>query len=175
MYDSNTSTARMRGRYKKACGRLKLLRKIMPFLNITAARLSLVIPIITYTVVYWIWIWETIKGTFLSFHDRAMDIITSNTDHELNIKTSLSTNKIKACQLVRKCIDEMFVQILRITSWNVLITWRHEITDINLSYRKSNRNIAEDLSAIWEQSVLPLQIRKTDDYDSFNNLLSDHF
>ena len=174
MYDSNTSTARMRGRYKKACGRLKLLRKIMPFLNITAARLSLVIPIITYTVVYWIWIWETIKGTFLSFHDRAMDIITSNTDHELNIKTSLSTNKIKACQLVRKCIDEMFVQILRITSWNVLITWRHEITDINLSYRKSNKYSGGSFCYMGTK-LLPLQIRKTDDHDSFNNLLSDHF
>ena len=44
-------------------------------------------------------------GKFLSFHDRAMDIITSNTDRELKIKTPLSTNKIKACQLVRKCMD----------------------------------------------------------------------
>ena len=63
--------------------------------------------------------------------------------HQLN--QSLPTDpKMHGC----KCL----FKILWITSWNVVITWRHEITDINLSYRKSNRNIAEDLSAIWEQS-----------------------
>ena len=94
--------------YKKACGRLKLLRKIRPFLNVTAAKAiyqGMVVPILTYCGILNLNVSKSRKDKLSSFHDRAMDIVTSNTNPELEIKTPLSINQIKACQLVRKCMD----------------------------------------------------------------------
>ena len=63
--------------YKKACGRLRLLRKIRPFLNVKAAKAiyqGMVLPILTYCGLLNLKLSRTQEDKLLSIHHRALDI-----------------------------------------------------------------------------------------------------
>ena len=49
------------------------------------------------------WIYQGMVVPIITYC--AVDIIISNTYHELRIKTPLSINQIKACRLARRCMD----------------------------------------------------------------------
>ena len=94
--------------YKKACGRLRLLRKISPFLNVKAAKAvnqGMVLPILTYCGLLNLKLSSTRKDKVLLIHHRALNIIKSKPSYELGIKPPNIYNQIRACQLVRRCID----------------------------------------------------------------------
>ena len=94
--------------YKKACERLRLLRKIRPFLNVKAAKAiyqGMVLPILTYCGLLNLKLSRTQEDKLLSIHHRALDIIESSPNHKLGIKPPNIYNQIRACQLVRKCLD----------------------------------------------------------------------
>ena len=118
------------------------------------------------------------EDKLLLFHDRAIDTITPKIDRKLKIKTPLSTNKIKACQVVRKCMDgnvcSNFINYFVKHEHNVGIRnngYQLELPKIRLEYnRESFYYIGAKLCY-----DLPLQRRKTDDYESFTNLLIEYF
>ncbi len=75
--------------YKKACGRLRLLRKIRPFLNTLAAKAiyqGMIVPILTYCGLINLHLSQSREDKLLAFHHRALDIIRSNTKYECDIK-----------------------------------------------------------------------------------------
>ena len=94
--------------YKKACERLRLLRKIRPFLNVKAAKAiyqGMILPILTYCGLLNLKLGRTQEDKLLSIHHCALDIIESNPNNELGIKPPNIYNQIIACKLVGKCLD----------------------------------------------------------------------
>ena len=85
--------------YKKACGRLRLLRKIRPFLNVKAAKAiyqGMVLPILTYCGILNLNLCRTRQDKLLSIHRRAVGIIASKPNHELRIKSPHICNQINS-------------------------------------------------------------------------------
>ena len=153
--------------YKKACGRLRLLRKIRPFLNVKAAKAiyqGMVLPILTYCGLLNLNLSRTQEDELLSIHHRALDIIKSNPNHELGIKPRNIYNQIRACQLFRKCLD--FNVCSNCTSY--FETHKHNTMTGNNGYKVILPKIRLEYSrgAFYYMGAklynsLPLDIRKT--------------
>ena len=82
------------------------------------------------------------KDKLSLFHDRAVDIIRSNTDHEVQIKTHLSTNQIKACQLVRRCMEGNVCSNLK----NYFVKRDHKVATRNNGYQVELQRIRLEYS-----------------------------
>ena len=138
----------------------------------------MVLPTLTYCGILNLNISNTRENKVSSFHNRAMKIIILNSKNELKIKTPVSTNQIKACQLVRKCLDGNVCSNFT----NYFVKRAHHQATRNNSYQLELPKIRLEYSrgSFYYMGAklcndLPLQIRKTNDYNSFNILLVDHF
>ena len=81
--------------YKKACERLRLLQKIRPFLNITAAKAiyqGIVLPIFTYCGLLHLRLSKTQEDRLLAFHKSSLKIITLKSKNGLDIKPPFIIN-----------------------------------------------------------------------------------
>ena len=167
--------------YKKACGRLKLLRKIRPFLNITAAMAiyqGMVLPILRYCGLLHLKLSKTREDRLLAFHKRALEIITLKSNNGLDIKPPFIINQIRTCQLVRQCIDgnicSNFKNYFEMQTYDKATRnrgYQLKVPKIRLEYsRGSFYFIGAKL-----YNSLPLNIRKTECYSSFDRLLTEYF
>ena len=167
--------------YKKASGRQKLLRKIRLFLNDMAAKViyrGMVLPILTYCGILNLNMSSNRENKLLLLHDRAMDTITPNVGRKLKIKTPLSTIKIEASQLVGQFIDGNVCS----NFINYFVKCEHDVGTRNNRYQLELSKIRLEYSRgsfyFMEAKLyndLPLQIRKTEDYESFTSLLIEYF
>ena len=167
--------------YKKACGRLRLLRKIRPFLNVKAAKAiyqGMVLPILTYCGLLNLKLSRTQEDKLLSVHHRALDIIKSNPNHELGIKPPNIYNQIRACQLVRKYLDgnvcSNFMSYFETHIHNTMTRnngYKVILPKIRLEY---SRGAFYYMGAKLYNS-LPLDTRKTADFNDFDKLLKENF
>ena len=167
--------------YKKACGRLRLLRKIRPFLNTLAAKAiyqGMIVPILTYCGLINLHLSQSREDKLLAFHHRALDIIRSNTKYECDINSPSIINQIKACQMVRNCLDgnvcSNFMNYFEINAHERSTRnsgYQLKLPKIRLEYsRRSFYNMGAKL-----YNDLPLNIRKEEDHKSFNKLLKGYF
>ena len=159
--------------YKKACGRLRLLRKIKHFLNITATKAiyqAMVLPILILS--------KAQEDRLLAFHKRALEIITLKSNNGLDIKPPFIINQIRTCQLVRQCIDgnicSNFKNYFEMQTYDKATRnrgYQLKVPKIRLEYsRGSFYFIGAKL-----YNSLPLNIHKTECYSSFNKLLTEYF
>ena len=167
--------------YKKACGRLRLLRKIRPFLNTLAAKAiyqGMIVPILTYCGLINLHLSQSREDKLLAFHHRALDIIRSNTKYECDINSPSIINQIKACQMVRNCLDgnvcSNFMNYFEINAHERSTRnsgYQLKLPKMRLEYsRRSFYNMGAKL-----YNDLPLNIRKEEDHKSFNKLLKGYF
>jgi hypothetical protein len=167
--------------YKKACGRLRLLRKIRPFLNTLAAKAiyqGMIVPILTYCGLINLHLSQSREDKLLAFHHRALDIIRSNTKYECDINSPSIINQIKACQMVRNCLDgnvcSNFMNYFEINTHERSTRssgYSLKLPKIRLEY--SRRSFYYMGAKLYND--LPLNIRKAEDYKSFNKLLKGYF
>ena len=164
--------------YKKACERLRLLRKIRPFLNVKAAKAiyqGMILPILTYCGLLNLKLGRTQEDKLLSTHHCALDIIESNPNNELGIKPPNIYNQIIACKLVGKCLDSNVCS----NFMSYFETHKHNTMTRNNGYkvmlpkiRLENSREAFYYMGAKLYNSLPLDTRKTADFNDFNKLLN---
>ena len=96
-------------KYKKLSTRLRLMSKLRPHLTTKAAESiykSIVVPVFTYCGTVDLNLTKTETGKLYQIHRRAVTIINRNDNQNAKISPITTLVKRRACQLVRKCINE---------------------------------------------------------------------
>ena len=125
-----------------------------------------------------LWSSQSREDKLLAFHHRALDIIRSSTKYECDINLPSIINQIKACQMVRNCLDgnvcSNFMNYFEINAHERSTRnsgYQLKLPKIRLEYsRRSFYNMGAKL-----YNDLPLNIRKAEDHKSFNKLLKGYF
>ena len=95
--------------FKRASSRLRLLGKLRDYLGLTAAETiyrSLILPTFTYSGILLLKLTDTQLRRLASFHNRSVRTIQGILNTSGIIQSVVTANKIRACKLVRKCIDK---------------------------------------------------------------------
>ena len=95
--------------YKRASSRLRLLIKLRPHLDMTAATAiyrTMIQPTFTFSGILLLKLTETQTKRLSAFHDRFKRIVLGDSDTCDEIQSVVNANKVRACKLVRKCIDK---------------------------------------------------------------------
>ena len=96
--------------YNRATGRLRLLGKLRFYMDQAAASAIyrlMILPTFTYCGILHLKLTQTQINKLSSFHARALKVVFKNgivdQDHEL--PSAINVNKIRACKIVRKCLN----------------------------------------------------------------------
>ena len=95
--------------FKRATSRLRLLGKLRDYLDLTAAETiycSLILPTFTYSGILLLKLTDTQLRRLASFHNRSVRTMQGNLNTSGRTQSFVSANYIRACKLVRKCIDK---------------------------------------------------------------------
>ena len=163
--------------FKKACGRLRLLNKIRPLLNQSAAKTiyqSMVLPTLTYCCILHLNQSRGQKSKLESFHKRVLNVIKCFED----VPNPYSISRIKACEFVRSCTDRSicsnFQSYFKLASHNMNTRnsgYLIELPKIRLEYARGSLYYMG--AKIYND--LPLNIRKTENLQKYKTLLRKHF
>ena len=94
--------------YKRASGRLRLLAKVRHYLDVSSAKSIynlMILPTFTYCGILQLKLTTTQANRLASFYDRSLRIIQGKSSTEPAIQSVENANNIRACKLVRKCLD----------------------------------------------------------------------
>ena len=96
--------------YKRAAGRLRLLEKLRIYLDQAAANAiycSMILPTLAYCGILHLQLTQTQINKLSSFYDRAVKVVfkNGNVDQDHNLPSAINVNKIRACKVVRKCLN----------------------------------------------------------------------
>ena len=167
--------------YKRASGRLRLLAKLRDYLDVTSAKTIyrlMILPTFTYCGILQLKLTATQSKRLASFYDRSLRIIQGNSSTDSDILSVASANSIRACKLVRKCIDRETCDIFR----GYFEVQEHEtktrnnrcllkLPKIKTEYaRKSFRFMGAKI-----YNELPIDIRKAESFKDYGKLLKKHF
>ena len=167
--------------YKRASGRLRLLAKLRDYLDVTSAKSIyrlMILPTFTYCGILQLKLTTTQSNRLASFYDRSLKVIQGNTSAQSDILSVINANNIRACKLVRKCSDKEACDIFR----GYFEVQEHEtktrnnqcllkLPRIKTEYaRKSFRFMGAKI-----YNELPIEIRKTESFSDYSNLLKKHF
>jgi hypothetical protein len=160
--------------YKKASGRLRLLRKIRSHLTPVSCGLlyqSMITPILTYCATSHLKKTKSQLEKLESIHSRATDIISSEIISR-KIKSPSEVIKIKALQSVRKCLDgstcsnyNNYFQILSNRTRNNGILLK--LPRLRLEYARGSFYYAG--AVLYNE--LPCAIRTTQNFNKFKTML----
>ena len=95
--------------FKRASSRLRLQGKLRDYFDLTSAKAiyrSLILPTFTYSGILQLKTTDTQYKRLASFHDCSLRTIQENSNTSDEIQSVTIANKIRACKLVRKCIDK---------------------------------------------------------------------
>ena len=95
--------------FKRASSRLRLQGKLRDYLDLTSGKAiyrSLILPTFTYSGILQLKTTDTQYKRLASSHDRSLRTIQENSNTSDEIQSVTIANKIRACKLVRKCIDK---------------------------------------------------------------------
>ena len=165
--------------YKRACGRLHLLRKIRPLINKKAAICiyqSMIVPVMTYCSILSLKRSQYQNQRLASLHARATKIVSKNDD--LSLRSITNVIDKRACTVVRQCLDGNTCEDMT-KHFNILnknSTTRNGkfmllLPKINLEYARSSFVFMG--SSIY--NALPLEIRKEEQFEKYRKLLNLHF
>ena len=163
--------------YKKCSGRLRLLSRLRQHLDIKSSKLIyqlMIQPVLTYCGVLLLGMSETNLNKIDSLDKRALSIIGGSND----IRPIQSQIRLRACLLVRKCIDG-----------DVCDNFVEYFDEMNHSQNTRNNNISLRLPRVAteyakkgfyyrgakEYNNLPLKIRMEKSIAKFKLLLKEHF
>ena len=163
--------------YKKASGRLRLLRKIRSHLTSGSCGLlyqSMIIPILTYCATAHLKKSQGQLEKLESLHRRVTEIINSNVSSK-KIKSPSEVIKVKALQTVRKCLDGStcsnfsdYFQVVnhhKNTRNNGLLL---KVPRLKLEYARGS--FYHTGSALYNE--LPRDIRSTQNFYQFKSMLT---
>ena len=138
----------------------------------------MILPTFTYCGILQLKLTTTQSNRLASFYDRSLKVIQGNTSAQSDILSVINANSIRACKLVRKCTDREVCDIFR----GYFEVQEHEtktrnnqcllkLPRIRTEYaRKSFRFMSAKI-----YNELPIEIRKTESFSDYNNLLKKHF
>ena len=95
--------------YKRASSRLGLLGKLRSHLDMTVAKAiyrTMILPTFTFSGILLLKLTETQVKRLSEFHDRSRPIVLGDSGSSDEFKLVVNANNIRACKLVRKCIDK---------------------------------------------------------------------
>ena len=163
--------------YSKTTTRLSLLYKVRPYLTDEAAEKiykMMIIPLLTYTGTASLSFTSTQLNKFKSIENRAKQIISSNAP----LPKIYSLIEREACIFVRKCLDSSTCENFN----NYFDLFKHNIRTRNNGYQlklpKVKLIIGKKAFRFLGAKIyneLPLEIRKTRDFEEFSNLTKQHF
>ena len=163
--------------YSKTTTRLSLLYKVRPYLTDEAAEKiykMMIIPLLTYTGTASLSFTSTQLNKLKSIENRAKQIISSNAP----LPKIYSLIKREACIFVRKCLDSSTCENFN----NYFDLFKHNIRTRNNGYQlklpKIKLVIGKKAFRFLGAKIyneLPLEIRKTSDFEEFSNLTKQHF
>ena len=99
--------------------------KLRDYLDLTSAKAfyrSLILPTFTYSGILQLKTTDTQYKRLASFHDRSLRTIQGNSSTCDEIQSVTNANKIRACKLVRKCIDKDICDTFQGYSMKSMIT-----------------------------------------------------
>ena len=167
--------------YKRASSRLRLLGKLRRHLDMTAAKAiyrTMILPTFTFSGILLLKLTETQVKRLSTFHDRSRRIVLGDSGTCDEIQSVVNANKIRACKLVRKCIDkdicDAFQGYFNINDHTVR-TRNHQsllkIPKIKTEFaRKSFRFMG---ATIYNE--LPIQVRRIESFIAYEKSLNQHF
>ena len=167
--------------YKRASSRLRLLGKLRRHLDMAAAKAiyrTMILPTFTFSGILLLKLTETQVKRLSTFHDRSRRIVLGDSGNCDEIQSVVNANKIRACKLVRKCIDkdicDAFQGYFNINDHTVR-TRNHQsllkIPKIKTEFaRKSFRFMG---ATIYNE--LPIQVRRIESFIAYEQSLNQHF
>ncbi len=99
--------------YKKAAGRLRLLAKYLDLKSARDVYCSMIMPVFTYCGVLQMKLSETKIKQLKALHDRCLKIVYDGENSSEGLPSKINANKIRACKLVRNCIDKDICEIFK--------------------------------------------------------------
>ena len=170
--------------YRKASGRLRLLKRIRPSLTIQSARSvyqSMILPVFSYCNTITLDLSEFLRQNVRNFEDRANRIISNGLDNahvDLKIPSILRVRDYNACLLAFKYINNMTCDNFK----SYLSLNYHEKTTRNNGklVRVPKIRLQATRKSFYYQGArkynkLPVYIRDTDSVVSFKNSIRTHF
>ena len=167
--------------FKRASSRLRLLGKLRDYLDLTSAKAiygSMILSTFTYSGILQLKTTDTQYKRLASFHDRSLRTIQGNSSTCDEIQSVTNANKIRACKLVRKCIDkdicdtfqgyfEINGHKMRTRNNQCLV----KLPKIETEYaRKSFRFMGAKIC-----NELPINIRKAESFNAYEQHLKQDF
>ncbi len=167
--------------YKKASGRLRLLAKIRSYIDhATAATIynSMILPTFTYCGILQLKYTNTQLGRLSSLHSRSLKVVYGDIKPNKKLTSVVNANRIRACKLVRKCLDKETCEQLQ----NHFKLQEHEKHTRNNKYTLKLPRIKTEYArksfmfmGANVYNELPLDLRKIESYKEFEKKLIEHF
>ena len=166
---------------KKASGRLRLLFNIRDHLDLPAAKViyrTMIMPVFTYCGILQLNLSQTQLTRLSLFHDRSMSVVYKGEQASDYIISVVNANKLRACKLVRKCIDNNVCDLFK-----SYFTVQHHGKEM-----RNNDNILK-LPAIRTEyarksfyfmgakiyNELPIELRRIEHNQDFEKKVTEHF
>ena len=167
--------------YKKAAGRLRLLARLRKYLDSQSARdvyCSMIMPVFTYCGVLQMKLSETKMKQLKAFHDRCLKIVYDGEKSNEGLPSVMNANKIRACKLVRKCIDKDICDIFK--DYFAIQDHGKETRNATNSLKMPKIRTEYARKSFYYTGAkiyneLPLKIRKITNATAYENSLKDHF
>ena len=167
--------------YKKAAGRLRLLARLRKYLDSQSARdvyCSMIMPVFTYCGVLQMKLSETKMKQLKAFHDRCLKIVYDGEKSNEGLPSAMNANNIRACKLVRKCIDKDICDIFK--DYFAIQDHGKETRNATNSLQMPKIRTEYARKSFYYTGAkiyneLPLKIRKITNATAYENSLKDHF
>ena len=166
-------------RYKKATGRLRLLRKVREYLTQDAALKvynMMIAPLLTYCCLVKLSLNKTQLSKLTDFEAKASHIVYGERN-EQKIRSIIRERNVKSCLMVYKCIHDEVCSPMK----NYFEIHKHERETRNQNYLVKLPKLRLELgrqafsySGAKLYNDLPLDLRKQDNFKDFKNSLRSH-
>ena len=167
--------------FKRATGRLRLLAKLRDYLDIPSAKAiyrTMILPTFTYCGILQLKITQTQLNRLTSLHDWTLLVVFDGAGAGQDRPSVVAGNKIRACKLVRKCLDNDICDILK----NYFTLQQHERETRNnkliLKLPSIKSEYAHKSFYFMSAKVyddLPLKVRKIVNFSDFERKIYEHF
>lgn len=166
--------------FRKASGRLRLLKKIRSSLTMNAAESiykCMIMPLLTYSSVVTLNLNATQTSRIENFQDRASRVIKSSESADLRLPDLMSFAKLQTCFLVKQCMDRnVCSNFYNYFEWlqHVKNTRNNGISVRIPKIRLESTKLAFYYNGAIEFNKLPKDIREIDSFMLFKRKLKEN-
>ena len=140
----------------------------------------MILPTLTYCGILHLQLTQTQINKLSSFYDRAVKVVfkNGNLDQDHNLPSAINVNKIRACKVVRKCLNndicEHFKDYFTLQNHGKHTrNNRHLLRLPIIKTEYARRSFYYMGAKVYNE--LPLEIRKAESTNDFEKQLNEHF